>query len=77
MMEAISSDASELSFDGAYEQIRLISDAFLYMANKHPFVVRVMEEQNLGPITRPMAGMSTQLGMYHRTGGSWYKVRTF
>jgi len=74
MMEAISFESSEMSFDGAFEQIQLIDDMFLAMANSHPFIIKVMEDENLGPITRPLTGMSNQLGMYQRTGGDWYTV---
>ena len=75
MMEAVSLDPNELSFDGAYEQVQTIDDTFLLMANLHPFSIKAMEDQDIGPIMRPLTGMSSQLGIYQRTGGRWFKVR--
>jgi len=63
MMEAVTTDALEQSFDGALAQVQLIDDTFLLMANSHPFTNRAMEDEDLGPITRPLTGMSNQLGM--------------
>jgi hypothetical protein len=77
MMEAVSTDALELSYDAACDQLRKIDATFLKMANLHPFIKKVREEEGLGPITRPSTGMSNQLGMYQRTGGKWFKVRIF
>lgn len=72
MMESVTSDALELSFDGAFEQLQLKDATFLKMANLHPFIIKVRKDLGLGPVVSPMAGMSNQLGMYQRTGGSWF-----
>lgn len=72
MMESVSEDARELTFDGALDQIQEIDNTFLEMANKHPFIAKVIKDLGLGPITRPLTGMSAQLAMYQRTGGQWH-----
>ena len=75
MMESVSTDAQENSFDGVYDEIQGIDHLFVKMVNKHPFIKKVMKDEGLGPVTRPHTGMSNQLGMYQRTGGKWFKVR--
>lgn len=72
MMESVSYDTRELSFDGAYDQIEEIN-SFLEMANNHPFISKAIQDNGLGKVIRPLAGMSSQLGMYQRTGGAWFK----
>jgi len=74
MMESVSKDAREISFDGAYDQVREIDNTFMIMTNSHPFIAKVTEDIGLGNITRPLTGMSSQLGMYQRTGGMWHAV---
>ena len=75
MMESVSTDALENTFDGVHDQLKSIDNIFLKMANLHPFIKKVQKEQGLGRVQRPLTGMSSQLGMYQRTGGGWYKVR--
>jgi len=76
MMESVSGDALELTFDGAFDQIQEIDNTFLEMANAHPFIAKAMKDVGLGPITQPLTGMSAQLGMYQRTGGQWHSCAT-
>jgi len=76
MMESVTTDARELSFDGAFEQLQLIDNTFLEMANTHPFIIKAQKDLGLGPVSRPKAGMSSQLGMYQRTGGNWFSMAT-
>lgn len=73
-MESVTTDAHELTFEGAYDQLQVYDDTFLELASRHPFVTRAMNDLGLGPITRPLTGMSNQLGMYQRTAGKWFKV---
>jgi len=72
LLESVTADASELSFDGAYEQLQMIDDTLLEMANNHPFIQKVIKDEGLGPVQRPLTGMSNQLGMYQRTSGNWF-----
>ena len=76
MMESVSEDARELTFDGAMDQIEEIDSIFLEMANSHPFIQKAIHDLGMGPITRPLTGMSAQLGMYQRTGGAWHTCST-
>jgi hypothetical protein len=77
MMESVSTDALENSYDGVHNQLKKLDSTFLKMANLHPFIQKVRKDLGLGPVSRPMTGMSTQLGMYQRTGGAWFKVRPY
>jgi len=72
MMESVTTDALELSFDGAFEQLQLMDNTFLKMANLHPFIIKAQKDLGLGPVVSPITGMSNQLGMYQRTGGNWF-----
>ena len=74
MIEAISWDYVTASFDSAYKQVQYYDDLYLKMANQHPFFRKVIRDAGLGPISEPLAGMTSQLGMYHRTAGGWHTV---
>jgi hypothetical protein len=72
MVEAVSKDARELSFDGAQDQITRIGDALVDIANSYPNTKRIMTEEGVGPVTTPRTGMSSELGMYQRLAGQFF-----
>ena len=72
MVESVSTDPFEVSFDVAFNQMKFIDDTMLKMANLHPSSKQVMKDLGIGPVTRPRTGMSTQLGMYTRMSGKWH-----
>ena len=74
MIEAISWDFVTASFDSAYKQVQYYDELYLKMANQHPFFKKVIRDRGLGPISEPLAGMTSQLGMYQRTAGDWHTV---
>jgi hypothetical protein len=77
MMESVSTDALENLFDGVHDQLKQLDATFLKMASPHPFIQNVQKDLGLGPVTRPLTGMPNQLGMYQRSGVSWFKVRRY
>jgi hypothetical protein len=75
MVESVSRDAFENSYEGVHDEVQKIDRMFEKMANLHPIIQKVQRDEGLGPVMRPLTGMSSQLGMYQRSGGSWFKVR--
>ena len=58
MVESISSDFANLSFDGAYQQLKFLDNLYIKMANRHPYMERARRDRNLGPIAMPLTGMT-------------------
>lgn len=71
MTESVTIGHKMLSYDSAYCQIQTIDEHIVYVVSSAPGEKREIEE--LGPISHPRAGMSSELGVYTRTAGKAYK----
>jgi hypothetical protein len=72
MVESVTSDYKELSFDAAYDQLTAIDKALVDIANVCPHAQKIIAENGLGDVTRPRTGMSAELGMYKRSLGKFH-----
>lgn len=70
MAESVSQNHQQLTFDSAYCQISLLDTKFKEILDRSPNEEKISEE--LGPIMSPRAGMSSELGLYTRTGGKTF-----
>lgn len=74
MAESVSMDHKQLSYDEAFCHIETIDKYIIDVVSASPGEMAISKE--LGTIERPRTGMSSELGIYTRTGGKTHKCST-
>eukprot|EP00903_Cladosiphon_okamuranus_P014431 g13391.t1 len=67
MAESVSTDHKQLTFDSAFCQVQVLDEKIVEVISISPGETSLVK--TLGEIRHPRSGMSSELGLYTRTGG--------